>query len=33
MATAGVAVALGERVTFDLAWCYSDLGEVCTPRG
>ena len=33
MATAGVAVALGERVTLDLAWRYSDLGEVRTPRG
>ena len=33
MATAGVAVALDERVSLDLAWCYSDLGEVRTPRG
>ena len=33
MATAGVAVALEERVTLDLAWRYSDLGEVRTPRG
>ena len=33
MATAGVAMALGERVTLDLAWRYSDLGEVRTPRG
>ena len=33
MATAGVAVAQGERVTLDLAWRYSDLGEVRTPRG
>ena len=33
MATAGVAGALGERVTLDLAWRYSDLGEVRTPRG
>ena len=33
MATAGVAVALGERVTLDLAWRYSDLGEARTPRG
>ena len=33
MATAGVAVALGERGRLDLAWRYSDLGEVCTPRG
>ena len=33
MATAGVALALGERVTLDLAWRYSDLGEIRTPRG
>ena len=33
MVTAGVAVALGERVALDLAWRYSDLGEVRTPRG
>ena len=33
MATAGVAVGLGGRVTLDLAWRYSDLGEVRTPRG
>ena len=33
MATAGAAVALGERLTLDLAWRYSDLGEVRTPRG
>ncbi len=33
MATAGVAVALDERVVLDLAWRYSDLGEVRTPRG
>ena len=33
MATAGVAVALDERVSLDLAWRYSDLGEVRTPRG
>ena len=33
MATGGVAVALNERVSFDLAWRYSDLGEVRTPRG
>ena len=33
MATAGVAVALGERVTLDLAWRYSDPGEIRTPRG
>ncbi len=33
MATAGVAVALGERVSVDLAWRYTDLGEVRTGRG
>ena len=33
MATAGVAVALDERATLDLAWRYSDLGEVRTSRG
>ena len=33
MATAGVAVALGERVTLDLAWRYTDLGAVRTKRG
>ena len=33
MATAGVAVALDERVTLDLAWRYSDLGEIRAPRG
>ena len=33
MLTAGVAVALGERATLDLAWRYSDLGEVHTGRG
>ena len=33
MATAGVAVALDERVVLDAAWRYSDLGEVRTPRG
>ena len=33
MATAGVAVALDERVVLDLAWRYSDLGEIRTPRG
>ena len=30
MLTAGVAVALDERMTLDLAWRYSDLGEVRT---
>ena len=33
MATAGVAVALGERAILDLAWRYTDLGEARTPRG
>ena len=33
IATAGVAVALGERGSLDLAWRYIDLGEVRTPRG
>ena len=33
MATAGVAVALDERVSLDLAWRYTDLGEVRTSRG
>ena len=33
MATAGVALALDERVTLDLAWRYTDLGEVRTGRG
>jgi len=33
MATVGVAVALDGRVSLDLAWRYTDLGEVRTPRG
>lgn len=33
MATAGVALALDEHVSLDLAWRYTDLGEVRTPRG
>ncbi len=33
MATAGVALALDERVSLDLAWRYTDLGEVRTSRG
>ncbi len=33
MATAGVAVALKERVSLDVAWRYTDLGEVRTPLG
>ena len=33
MATIGVARELNERMTLDLAWRYSDLGEVRTERG
>ena len=33
MATAGVAAALSDRVTLDLAWRYTDLGEIRTGRG
>ena len=33
MATVGIAVALDDRVSLDLAWRYSDLGEIRTPRG
>ena len=33
MATAGVAAVLDARATLDLAWRYSDLGEIRTPRG
>ncbi len=33
MATAGVALALAKRVSLDLAWRYTDLGEVHTSRG
>ena len=33
MATLGVATALSERVTLDLAWRYTDLGTVHTGRG
>ena len=33
MATAGLATRLSERVTLDLAWRYTDLGEVHTGRG
>ncbi len=33
MVTAGVAAALDERVTVDLAWRYTDLGTVQTGRG
>ena len=32
MLTAGVAAALSERTTLDLAWRYTDLGEVHTGR-
>ncbi len=33
MLTAGVAVALNKRMTLDLAWRYTDIGEVRTGRG
>ncbi len=33
MATAGFAMALNERVSLDLAWRYTDLGEIRTRRG
>lgn len=33
MVTAGVAMPLDERTTLDLAWRYTDLGEVRTRRG
>ena len=33
MLTAGVAVALDERATLDLAWRYTDLGEARTGQG
>ena len=33
MVTAGVATALNERTTLDLAWRYTDLGKVHTGRG
>ena len=33
MLTAGVAVALNERMTLDLAWRYTDIGEVHTGQG
>lgn len=33
MLTAGVAMALSERATLDLAWRYTDLGEIRTGRG
>ena len=33
MVTAGVATALSERTTLDLAWRYTDLGTVHTGRG
>ncbi len=33
MATAGFAVALNERLSLDVAWRYTDLGEIRTARG
>ena len=33
MVTAGVAMALGEHVTLDVAWRYTDAGTVHTGRG
>ena len=33
MVTAGVAVALSERMTLDIAWRYTDFGTVRTDRG
>ena len=33
MVTAGVATALGEHVTLDMAWRYTDAGTVHTGRG
>lgn len=33
MLTAGVATALSERSTLDIAWRYCDLGEIRTGRG
>ena len=33
MVTAGVAAVLNARTTLELAWRYSDLGEVRTGRG
>jgi len=33
MATAGIAMALDERVSLDLAWRYTDLGGIRTPQG
>ena len=33
MATAGLAAPLDKRTTFELAWRYTDLGEVRTGRG
>ena len=33
MVTAGVAVALSERMTLDIAWRYTDFGTVRTGRG
>ena len=33
MVAAGLALAVGERATLDLAWRYTDLGKVRTGRG
>ena len=33
MVAAGVSASLGERMTLDLAWRYTDLGEFRTGRG
>ena len=33
MVTAGVGIALSERTTLDLAWRYTDLGEIRTGQG
>lgn len=33
MVTAGVTVPLNERLGLDMAWRYSDLGEVHTGKG
>ena len=33
MVTAGVAMAVGDRATLDLAWRYTYLGKVRTDRG
>ena len=33
MVTNGVALVLDERMSLDLAWRYTDLGDVGTSRG